>query len=154
MKDVAWSNKWGVWKGTGSKLVLHTSSLNREKVPCFCWCSVTRRRKLFYLWTQNSYLYTLFSNSDNFINFISSRLLTSFASLSTQIKPVKYLVDKKKLGNNVSYFTFFFNFSKQWRKLSFTNKDLVFHTNYYFGIYLSKRINSSLYSYKCVTWSK
>ena len=86
--------------------------------------------------------------------FISSRLLTSFASLSIQIKPVKYLADKKKLGNNVSYFTFFFNFSKLTRKLSFTNEDLVFHTNYYFGIYFSKGINSSLYSYKCVTWSK
>ena len=141
-------------KGTGSKLVLRTSSLNREKVPCFCWCSVTRKRKSFSLWTQNSYYVLYFQILITLSTFISSRLLTSFASLSIQIKPVKYLADKKKLGNNVSYFTFFFNFSKLTRKLSFTNKDLVFHTNYYFGIYFSKGINSSLYSYKCVTWSK
>ena len=60
-------------------------------------------RRLFYFWTQNSYLDTLFPNSDS---FISSRLSTPFVSLSVQIKPVNYLADEEKLGNNVSYFNF------------------------------------------------
>ena len=38
--------------------------------------------------------------------FLSSRLSTSFASHSIQIKPVNYLADEEKVGNNVNYSTF------------------------------------------------
>ena len=47
--------------------------------------------------------------------------------------------DEKKLRNNVSYFPLV-HFSNLRRKSSFTKKDLVFHMNYYFGIYFRESI--------------
>ena len=83
-------------------------------------------RKSFFLWTQNSYSYTLFPNSDNLSTFSNSRLSIALA-------------DEKKLRNNVSYFPLV-HFSNLRRKSSFTKIDLVFHMNYYFGIYFRESI--------------
>ena len=72
------------------------------------------------------------------IHILYFQILTTLSTFSSSRLSIAF-ADEKKLRNNVSYFPLV-HFSNLRRKSSFTKKDLVFHMNYYFGIYFRESI--------------